>query len=54
MGVRLTRLTVIHPQADDLRAALAGRITDPRITFEPGAEKAMQAEFATPHGTRTL
>ena len=54
MGVRLTRLTVIHPQADELRAALAGRITDPRIAFEPGPEKAMQAEFTTPHGTRTL
>jgi hypothetical protein len=54
MGVRLIRLALIHPQADALRDALAGRLDDPRICIEPGPEKAMQAEFSTPHGTRLL
>jgi len=54
MGVRLTRLTILHPKADELRHSLAGRLDDPRITIEIGPEKAMQAEFATPHGVRTL
>lgn len=53
-GVRLNRLTLIHPQADALRSALAGRLDDPRIVIEPGPQKAMQAEFTTPHGTRLL
>lgn len=54
MGVCLTRLTILHPKADELRHSLAGRLDDPRITIEIGPEKAMQAEFATPHGVRTL
>ncbi len=53
-GVRLIRLTLIHPQADALRDGLAGRLDDPRVVIEQGPEKAMQAEFATPHGTRRL
>ncbi len=53
-GVRLIRLTLIHPQADALRDGLAGRLDDPRVVVEQGPEKAMQAEFATPHGTRRL
>ena len=54
MGVRLTRLEIAHPQADDLRAALGGRMHDARIVIVPGAEKAMQARFDTPHGPRVL
>ncbi len=53
-GVRLDRLTLVHPQADALRNALAGRLDDPRIVIESGPQKAMQAEFTTPHGTRLL
>lgn len=53
-GVRLRQLTLIHPQADALRAALTGRLDDPRVTIEPGPAKAMQAEFSTPHGIRAL
>ena len=53
-GVRLIRLTLIHPQADALRDGLAGRLDDPRVVIKQGPEKAMQAEFATPHGTRRL
>ncbi|OYU18370.1 MAG: polyphosphate kinase [Rhodobacteraceae bacterium PARR1] len=53
-GVRLTCLTLIHPQSDALRVALAGRMADPRVVIEQGPEKAMQAEFTTPHGRRLL
>lgn len=53
-GVRLIRLEIAHPQADDLRAALAGRLDDPRVVIVQGAVKAMQASFATPHGLRVL
>lgn len=54
IGLRLTRLEIAHPDADALRAALAPRLTDPRIAIVNGAQKAMQATFATPHGTRRL
>jgi hypothetical protein len=53
-GVRLTRLEVVHPQAEALRAALAGRFADPRVVLAEGPEKAIRAEFATPHGPRAL
>ena len=53
-GVRLTRLEIAHPQADDLRTALRGRLNDPRVAVVHGVVKAMQASFATPHGPRVL
>ena len=53
-GVRLLRLEIAHPQAADLRAALDGRLADPRVVIVPGAEKALQASFSTPGGTRRL
>ena len=53
-GVRLIGLEISHPQAASLQAALAGRITDTRITITPGPAKAMQATFSTPRGVRTL
>ena len=53
-GVRLLRLEIAHPQAADLRTALDGRLADPRVVIVPGPEKAMQASFATPGGTRRL
>ena len=53
-GVRLRRLTVVHPDADGLRAALGGRVADPRLVIEAGAVKAMRAEFETAHGPRHL
>lgn len=53
-GVRLRRLTITHPHAAELHAALSGRITDPRLAIVAGPAKAMQAEFATPHGPRHL
>lgn len=53
-GVRLARLEIAHPRADDLRAALAGRIGDPRVMIVQGVEKAMRGTFDTPHGTRVI
>ena len=53
-GVRLRLLEVAHPQAAALRAALAGRFTDPRVVIVDGPAKAMRATFTTPHGPRVL
>lgn len=52
-GVRLTRLTLRHPDADGLRAAFAGRLGDDRIAVETGPV-ALHAAFITPHGARVL
>lgn len=53
-GVRLLRLEVTHPRADDLRAALAGRLSDPRVAIGDGAAPALRATLATPRGERAL
>jgi hypothetical protein len=53
VGARLHRLEVAHPEAAALRAALAGW-SDPRVVIVPGAQKALRAEIATPHGMRAL
>ena len=47
--IRLTRLTLSHPQADLLRPL----ITDPRIHLIPGPLN-LSADFDTPNGPRTL
>lgn len=52
-GVRLRRLTVIHPQARALESALAAVLRDARIVFETGPA-ALAAQFDTPHGPRSL
>ena len=54
VGARLQRLEIAHPQAQALRAALAGRLTDARLVIVDGPAKAMRATITTPHGTRTL
>lgn len=53
-GCTLRRLTVTHPDAAGLRAALSGLLDDPRIAIEEGAAPGLSAEFDTPHGTRVL
>ena len=53
VGVRLRRLEIAHPDVVGLRAALSGRLTDPRIVITEGL-LAMQASFDTPHGLRSL
>lgn len=52
IGVRLKTLTVAHPQAEALRAALP--LTDPRVQIVPGPQKAITATFLTPQGERSL
>ncbi|MCA3508309.1 MAG: VOC family protein [Rhodobacter sp.] len=53
-GLRLLRLDIVHPQAAALRKALAGRLQDTRVVIVQGPEKALQASFSTPAGTRRL
>ncbi len=53
-GVRLKLLEIAHPRADDLRAALQGRLDDPRVVIAQGGIKALHASFTTPHGVRVL
>lgn len=51
-GCRLTRLTVTHPRAAALRAALP--LDDPRLSVVTGAAASIAAEISTPFGPRTL
>ena len=53
-GVRLHRLTVVHPDAQALRDSLVPHLTDTRLVIEPGPAKAMLATFDTSHGLRQL
>lgn len=53
-GVRLANLEIIHPDADELRAALSNLIIDPRIQITQGPAKDLRASFDTPHGRRSL
>jgi hypothetical protein len=52
-GVRLRRLTVMHPDAADLAAALDGCLQDDRIAFEAGPS-GLSAAFDSPHGRRVI
>lgn len=52
-GIRLTGLTLCHPQADALRAALGALTRDPRLTVEQGPV-GLRARFCTPDGDREL
>lgn len=52
-GVRLRRLTVVHPDAAGLVAVLDGVLRDDRISFEAGAS-GLSAAFDTPHGRRVI
>ena len=54
VGCRLVSLEVIHPEATAVRAALSGRLADPRVTIVAGAEPAFRAEIQTPAGLRVL
>ncbi len=53
-GCRLRLLTLVHPEAEALRAALAGRLDDPRLEILEGPAPALRAQIATPAGLRTL
>lgn len=53
-GARLARLTLLHPQADALRAVLTPMMPDTRIVVEQGDTPALIADIDTPHGRRIL
>ncbi|MEP1328899.1 VOC family protein [Pseudophaeobacter sp.] len=50
-GCSLHRLTILHPQANELQTLLP--LADDRIVFETAAA-GFEAEFDTPHGRRVL
>lgn len=52
-GLRLTRLTVTHPEGQALAAWLGPRFRDERLRVDTGP-LSLAAEFATPHGPRML
>ena len=52
-GCRLSGLVVRHPEAELLKARLAPRLTDVRVTCETGAP-GLEARFDTPSGPRSL
>jgi hypothetical protein len=52
-GCSLTRLVVLHPEANGLSSSLSRQLDDPRIVFEQG-EPALRFEFDTPFGPRVL
>ena len=54
VGIRLDRLEIAHPQAAALAEQLSTRLSDPRISFVYGPQKAMRARFDTPFGKRSL
>jgi len=49
-GIRMTGMTVTHPEADMLRAVLAPMITDPRLTIVTGAAPALTVDLTGPKG----
>lgn len=53
LGLRLERLTLCHPQADALRAALHGRMLDARVVVETGPV-GLSAVISTPGGAVVL
>lgn len=52
-GLRLRRLTILHPQGEELRAALGAHLKDDRVAFETG-EAGRAAAFDTPRGERIV
>lgn len=53
-GLRLARLEIAHPQADDLQQALARLLQDPRVAISQGPQKHMAARFDGPGGALWL
>ncbi|WP_114390147.1 VOC family protein [Notoacmeibacter marinus] len=51
---RLSKLTVTHPLADRIEAALAPHFADDRVLFRTGHASGLQAEIETPEGSRVL
>ena len=53
-GIRLTGLTLTHPQASALASTLAPLITDARLQIAQGPAPAISATFSTPNGVVSL
>ncbi len=53
-GVRLTGITLHHPEVEALRTALAPLIRDTRVTVEAGDAPRITFAFSTPAGPRVL
>jgi hypothetical protein len=53
-GLRLTRLEIGHPAAQDLTAALKGRLVDARVKIIPADRVTLRATIDTPTGSRVL
>lgn len=53
-GVRLERLEIAHPKADQLAGLLVRRMSDPRVIFLTGPTKQFRATFSTRNGLRYL
>ena len=53
-GIRMTGLTLTHPEAEALRSALAPLITDSRLRVEQGPAPALSVELTGPKGTVRL
>ncbi len=49
-GLRLRQLTLTHPRARALRAALDGRLDDPRVEVAEGPVPGLRARIDTPSG----
>ena len=52
-GCRLRRLTIQHPDADDLQRVLGESLRDMRVVFKTGAPR-ISAIFDTPSGTKVV
>lgn len=53
-GVRLAGLTVTHPEAARIEAALTPLLDEPRIRFETTGQTRITAAFDTPAGRKSL
>ncbi len=53
-GLRLTRLEIAHPHADELQQALNRVLQDPRVSITQGPQKHMAARFDGPGGALWL
>jgi hypothetical protein len=53
-GLRLVALTLCHPRAEALSAALAGRFADPRLVLREAEAPSLTARLQTPGGPREL
>jgi|GEM_PF-2729914 len=54
LGCRLVRLSIEHPNANEIAGRLEPMFSDDRVVYREGVECQLSAEIQTPHGVRTL